>query len=100
MSMDPMMVNYANCHTVLDELAQADTRMQGLISDLVSEIKPLQASWLGVSQDEYNFVQQKWNQHMTAMQGLVGQFAQVLGEMVINYNITDLTAASHWQAIP
>src|SRR2546430_6628071 len=87
---DSIFLNYANCGNVAEELALADQNVVDLIDNLMFEVQPLEASWLGVSEDEYAAVKAKWTQHMLEMQSVLTQFAPTLDEMVLNVNHNDI----------
>jgi WXG100 family type VII secretion target len=94
-------VNYSGVGDVLDMLENADQRIQTLITNLQQDIKPLEATWSGTSEDEYQKVQAKWTVHMATMQGILsGPVRNTLNEMQINYAQTDNGLAAQWQAIP
>lgn len=101
MSIDSIFVNYSGVGDVLDMLTDADSKIQAQISQLQQDIQPLQATWSGVSEEEYQRVQAKWTIHMTTMQGILnGPVRNTLNEMQINYAQTDNGLAAQWQAIP
>jgi WXG100 family type VII secretion target len=100
MSMDSIMVNYGNGETVLEELTQADQQMQAQLANLIQEIRPLQATWLGISDEEYTAVQNKWNMHMATMQQTLQAAHVCLSEIIVNYAVTDNSLGAQWQDLP
>lgn len=100
MSIDSIYVNYSGVSNVLDELTNADQRIQAQLSELNQAIQPLRATWLGVSDEEYATVQANWNMHMATMQNILNTAHTVLGEMGINYAQTDNSLAAQWSDLP
>lgn len=100
MSIDSIYVNYSGVSNVLDELTQADQTIQAQLTELQQHIQPLQATWLGISDDEYTTVQNKWNAHMLTMQQTLNAAHTCLSEMAINYGQTDNSLAAQWSELP
>jgi 6 kDa early secretory antigenic target len=92
-------VNYGHVNDVLDAFQDANKAIQMVLSNLESVISPLTSSWLGVSEDEYVQVQNRWNQDMGDMTTTLQKSAATLEEMTINYGNTDNNLALQWQQI-
>jgi WXG100 family type VII secretion target len=96
---DYIHVNYGQVNDVYDALQDADNAISQVLSNLQDVIQPLQASWLGISQDEYTMVQARWNQDMGDMSTTLANSRATLEEMSINYGTTDNNLALQWQDI-
>ena len=92
-------VNYGQVNGVYDALQGADKAIGMVLQNLEQVIAPLQASWLGISEDEYQMVQARWNQDMADMSATLTASAATLEEMSINYGNTDNNLALQWQQI-
>jgi WXG100 family type VII secretion target len=92
-------VNYNGTSNVVDDLGQADKQIQGVLDNLQDTIKPLQATWSGASEDEYQSVQNRWNTDMGDMQGMLPVYGQTLVNMGNNYSTVDGKIAGQWSQI-
>jgi WXG100 family type VII secretion target len=92
-------VNYSATSNVVDDLAQADNAIQGVLSNLQDAITPLRATWSGASDDEYTIVQNRWNNDMAQMQAMLPKYSQTLDNMSGNYSTTDNRIAANWAGI-
>jgi WXG100 family type VII secretion target len=96
----PLYYNYSNIQQVIDELVHAEMQIGNDLEQLNGEIQPLRASWLGVSDTEFQAVQQKWVQHTLEMQAVLKAHHVTLGTMAENTALTDNGIAAQIAAIP
>src|SRR5260221_7876902 len=96
----PLYYNYSNIQQVMDELIHAEQQIGNDLEQLSGEIQPLRASWLGVSDDEFVAVHNRWTQHTLEMQGGLRDPHLTLGTMADNTALTDNGLAAQIAAIP
>jgi WXG100 family type VII secretion target len=99
MSESEIYVNYGRVDNVEMALADATMAIATILDELQNAIQPLRATWAGVSETEYEGVQQRFNIDLAEMMGTLGQNNDVLSEMKINYSNTDTGLALQWQDI-
>jgi len=92
-------VNYSATSNIVDDLTQADSSIQGVLSNLQDAITPLRATWSGASDDEYTIVQNRWNNDMAQMQAMLPHYGQTLEHMSDNYGNTDKRVGDQWSSI-
>jgi WXG100 family type VII secretion target len=92
-------VNYGNVSNVEDALSDADIQINAVLENLQAMVSQLQATWAGVSQDEYTQVQARWTADTADMQNVLKNYNSTLGEMTYNYGSTDNNLAFQWSEI-
>src|SRR5258708_7231390 len=92
-------VDYGHVGNVLQALQDADNAIQRVLTQLQDVINPLRASWSGASEAEYTTVQNRWNNDIGQMNGLLSQYASTLDDITINYGTTDNNLALQWGSI-
>jgi WXG100 family type VII secretion target len=92
-------VNYGHVNNVEDALADADIQINAVLENLQTMVGQLQATWAGVSQEEYTQVQARWTADTTDMQNILKNYNSTLGEMSYNYGNTDNNLAMQWSEI-
>jgi len=92
-------VNYSGVDNVEEALVDATKAVGNVLAELQQIITPLTSSWLGVSEDEYTQVQNRWNQDIDAMNVTLARYASTLDEIKINYGNTDNGLAVQWSEI-
>ena len=96
---ESIMVNYGNVSNVGQALADANNAIGRVLQELQDVIRPLQATWSGASQAEYQAIQQRWNADTADMSALLSKYGSTLDEMTINYGTTDNNLALQWSQI-
>jgi len=92
-------VDYGHVTDVYDALVHATEQIKQIIENLENEVKPLEASWIGVSRDEYSGVKVRYTNDTANMSQTLGNSAGTLSEMSYNYQSTDKNLAFSWQDI-
>ena len=96
MSADGVLVTF-------DAIAQAQTDVTTTVAsidqqlaDLKSYLAPIVASWKGQAFDQYQSLQQQWDNALTDLNTVLGQIGSALGEAHVNYLSTEQANASVW----
>jgi len=92
-------VNYGHVNNVEDALSDADIQINAVLENLQDMVGQLQATWAGVSQEEYTQVQARWTADTADMQNILKNYNSTLGEMSYNYGNTDNNLAMQWSEI-
>jgi ESAT-6 family protein len=96
---DGLYVNYLGVSNVGDALQDATQQIETMYTDLMNDVRPLQASWSGSAMQAWQALQTKWNSDIAAMQQVMVQYRSTLDEMSIHYSNTDNQLANSWQGI-
>jgi WXG100 family type VII secretion target len=96
---DSIYVNYGQVTNVEEVLQDGTKQIEALLDNLNQQIQPLRATWAGVSDEEYNQVQARWNNDVGQMSSILVRYAGTLSNMQYNYSNTDSNLAFQWASI-
>jgi WXG100 family type VII secretion target len=77
---------------VTTTVASIDQQM----SDLQSYLAPIVSTWKGQAFDQYQALQQQWNQALNDLNSVLAQIGSALGEAYSNYTATEQANANVW----
>jgi WXG100 family type VII secretion target len=83
-------VNYGRVSNAEQVLADAYDTIAQILADTQAAVAPLQETWAGPSQEEYQGLQQRWLDDLQDMNTALGEYLGVLSQMAVNCN-HDLT---------
>ena len=92
-------VNYGHVDNVEQALTDATQQVQNVLDNLQAVVNSLRGSWAGVSEDEYEPVQTRFNNDMAGMQAALAKYNSTLSDMKWNTFNTDQNLAFQWQQI-
>jgi WXG100 family type VII secretion target len=83
-------VNYGHVTNAAQALTDAYETIVMILQETQAAISPLQETWAGVSEQEYEGVQNRWLTDVQQLQDSLGGCIGTLNQMAINYS-QDLT---------
>jgi uncharacterized protein YukE len=87
-------VTYAGAGDAFAQLAQQNTRITTMLSELEAEVRRTLSYWEGSAQQMYTSVQIRWNQQAAHMGQQIAQRATVGNQALEGYSNSDGVAAN------
>jgi 6 kDa early secretory antigenic target len=94
--MSGITVTFGSIQQAQGDVAATVSRVDGQLNDLKSFLAPLISSWEGSASSNYQALQKKWDTSATAMNTVLQQISQMLGQVHDSYQQTESANRGMW----
>jgi len=77
-------INWGSVNNASQALTDAFDTISAIINDTQTAISPLQETWSGVSEQEYEGVQSRWSEDLQLLQDALNRCVGMLDQMAVN----------------